>query len=84
MNNEENLDNKQTQQLNIGGVSCWVSCSDKLPIPYSPVLVCFKNEWTAAIRTANWVGDSWMIHDIEPIHSSEITHWMKVPKPPCS
>jgi hypothetical protein len=78
-----NAEMEQNKALLIGGVQ-WVDAEIELPVAYAPVLVCFKNEWVSAIRTAYWCGDSWIVNGNKPILTDKITYWMKLPNPPCA
>jgi len=81
-----NTDNKkeQTEQCTIPSVMQWVDAEIELPVAYAPVLVCFKDEWVSAIRTACWCGDSWLVNGNKPILTDKITYWMNLPNPPCA
>ena len=73
-----------TKQCDIDVVMQWVDAEIELPVAYAPVLVCFKDEWVSAIRTAYWCGDSWIVNGNKPILTDKITYWMNLPNPPCA
>ena len=80
----ENKELSEEKKCVIQGVMHWVDVNIEIPVAYTPVLVCFKDEWVSAIRTACWCGDSWVIDGTKPILTDEITYWMHLPNPPCA
>jgi hypothetical protein len=84
MEKEFDLQEHKTKALNIADVMQWVDAEIQLPVAYAPVLVCFKEEWVSAIRTAYWCGNSWIVNGNKPILTDKITYWMNLPNPPCA
>lgn len=94
MNNEQTLNNSDSQQLNIAGVSCWHSVKDVLPEKGEYVLVIeAKFGRTSPNMYIGWIDEEtgkWgyqcsdgTIDDCEnnPDYYF-ITHWMELPPYP--
>lgn len=74
----------QVKNCALTDVSCWVAIGDNLPQSDEPYLVIdrFGYMTVCGFYNGNWYPK---IDGLCPNFSSEtITHWQKLPKPPCS
>jgi len=73
MNKEQNLEDKN-KALHIGGVMQWVAVDEALPNHGEEVLTVTGDNWYRITQFGS-IGKGKF--------PSQVTHWMRLPEPPC-
>lgn len=77
---EQELNNELNSALHKTDVMCWVACSERLPDSIGSYLCFWENCYVGMLffnSNKEWC-EMWQQEKHKP------THWMPLPKPPCT